>query len=75
MKFDENDCWKHENCIDAFFFVNYIIKDEEGKANLKGHWLTQGIEHYWLVSEQREIHVNAENYEKWQVYHPEGAFV
>ena len=75
MKFNTTDCYKHTNCMDAFFFVNCVLKEEDGKADLLGHWLTQGIDHYWLVSEQETIHVNETNYEKWKEYEPKGVFV
>lgn len=75
MKFDSDDCWKHENCLDVFFFVHSSYQDDGKTAHLVGHWLTQGIESHWMVSDTEKIFINEEEYPRWHKYNPIGMFI
>lgn len=75
MKFDLDDCWKHEYCLDVFFFVHSSYQDDGETAYLIGHWLTQGIESHWMISGTEKIFVSKEEYPRWIKYNPIGMFV
>lgn len=74
MKFDLEDCWKHKNCMDVFFFVNCAYQDDGKTARLVGHWMTQGVDHHWMVSDQESFLVNENEYDNWERYTPKGMF-
>lgn len=79
MKFDLHDCWKHKNCMDVFFFINtcypYDLATGSGNYIVTGYWVIQGMEHYWLASDQDRIIITKDQYDNWQRYEPKGKFI
>lgn len=71
-KFKNHSMWKHENCVDAFFYVEHVKFDNNGRATLKGLWMVQGMENYWPASDRIRLNIKPEQYNKWKLYAPKG---
>jgi hypothetical protein len=71
-KFETCVCWKHEKCMDVFFYVYEVVKDNEDKASLLGYWMVQGAIDHWPVSRSCKLKVDAEQYKLWKRFEPKG---
>lgn len=68
MKFYNNEYFKHENCVDAFFAVFNVKRDDENVAEICGYWYVQGLHNHWCASDYECIRINDKNYSKWKKY-------
>jgi len=75
MKFENYDCWKHKNCLDAFFVVSSIVQDDKNCAILNGNWAVQGVESCWFASNICRIFIKDDQYDAWRRYEPKGRFL
>lgn len=71
-KFELSLCWKHENCMDAFFYSEIVTKDNGVRASLRGYWMTQGVFGYWPVSGYQKLNIAPKEYHNWKRYEPSG---
>lgn len=82
-KFEQSIFWKHARSIDAFLCLHYVYIDDGKVATLIAEWLCQGAEHYWTlpIPEHKDrstilrIEINAENYDQWRPYVPQGSYL
>jgi hypothetical protein len=74
MKFDRYDFWKHQNCMDVFFFVHSAYETDMDTTYLVGNWMTQGVESYWMATNQERVIISNKEYANWKVYEPIGVY-
>jgi hypothetical protein len=70
VKFEQYDCWKHKNGIDAFIYVSNITPD----GVIYGNWMIQGVEHWWMATYNDKINITEDQYDNWIPYDPSGDF-
>lgn len=75
MKFENNQYWKHENCVDVFFKVDGIAFDDDNdkEPRLYGHWMIQGMHNWWYASDLTMFSVKSIEFDKWKQYEPKGS--
>lgn len=72
-KFRRYQFYKHENCVDAFFYVEKISFDENGThAIVHGNWMIQGMFSFWFGSDRVRLNIKPDQYDKWKSYNPKG---
>ncbi len=71
-KFESSIYWKHNNCMDVFFYIISVKKDNGIEATLQGYWMIQGTVGYWTASHRDRINIGPKQYHNWRQYEPSG---
>lgn len=72
-KFFRNRYYKHEDCVNAFIYVEKVSFDENGThATVHAYWLTQDVDKPWFSSDRVRINIKPDHYNKWHIYEPKG---
>jgi len=68
--------YKHENCMDAFIFVNTIMPDNKDDHSIIVYvdWMCQGTTGYWTCQNNDRFLIKLQDLKKWKRYRPQGEY-